>query len=96
MRTVGGEIGAASSLAPKIGPLGLVGVACAGLLVARSCCLVGAVAAGDVLRTQSPKKIGEDMQKATMDWKGLKVTVRLTVINRVATVLRSDCGVPLL
>lgn len=26
------------------------------------------------------------MQKATMDWKGLKVTVRLTVINRVATV----------
>lgn len=57
MRAVGGEIGAASSLAPKIGPLGL-----------------------------SPKKVGEDIQKATMDWKGLNVTVRLTIINRQATV----------
>jgi len=57
MRTVGGEIGAASSLAPKIGPLGL-----------------------------SPKKVGEDIQKATLDWKGLNVTVKLTVVNRQATV----------
>lgn len=53
----GGEIGSASSLAPKIGPLGL-----------------------------SPKKVGEDIQKATMDWKGLNVTVKLTVVNRQATV----------
>ncbi len=57
MRTVGGEIAAASSLAPKIGPLGL-----------------------------SPKKVGEDIQKATMDWKGLSVTVKLTVVNRQASV----------
>ena len=57
MRTTGGEIGSASSLAPKIGPLGL-----------------------------SPKKVGEDIQKATMDWKGLSVTVKLTVVNRQATV----------
>ncbi|GMI31219.1 hypothetical protein TrCOL_g4709 [Triparma columacea] len=57
MRCVGGEIGSASSLAPKIGPLGL-----------------------------SPKKVGEDIQKATMDWKGLSVTVKLTVVNRQATV----------
>jgi large subunit ribosomal protein L12e len=57
MRTVGGEIGSASSLAPKIGPLGL-----------------------------SPKKVGEDIQKATLDWKGLNVTVKLTVVNRQATV----------
>jgi len=57
MRTVGGEIGSASSLAPKIGPLGL-----------------------------SPKKVGEDIQKATMDWKGLSITVKLTVQNRQATV----------
>jgi large subunit ribosomal protein L12e len=57
MRTVGGEVGSASSLAPKIGPLGL-----------------------------SPKKVGEDIQKATMDWKGLSVTVKLTVVNRQATV----------
>jgi hypothetical protein len=31
---------------------------------------------------QSPKKIGEDIQKATMDWKGLAVMVKLTVVNR--------------
>ena len=30
----------------------------------------------------SPKKVGEDIQKATMDWKGLTVTVKLTIINR--------------
>jgi hypothetical protein len=35
---------------------------------------------------QSPKKVGEDIQKGTLDWKGLRVTVKLTVINRVATV----------
>ncbi len=57
LRATGGEIGAASTLAPKVGPLGL-----------------------------SPKKVGEDIQKATMAWKGLKVTVKLTIINRVATV----------
>nr|POE84287.1 60s ribosomal protein l12 [Quercus suber] len=53
-----GEFGAASSLAPKIGPLGL-----------------------------SPKKIGEDAAKETAkDWKGLRVTVKLTVQNRQAKV----------
>merc|ERR1711976_772388 len=58
VRATGGEVGAASSLAPKIGPLGL-----------------------------SPKKIGEDIAKATAkDWKGLRVTVKLTVQNRQATV----------
>ena len=58
VRATGGEIGAASSLAPKIGPLGL-----------------------------SPKKIGEDIAKETAkDWKGLRVTVKLTVQNRVAKV----------
>lgn len=30
----------------------------------------------------SPKKIGEDIQKNTMDWKGLPITVKLTIINR--------------
>lgn len=54
VRVTGGEVGAASSLAPKIGPLGL-----------------------------SPKKIGEDIAKETAkDWKGLRVTVKLTVQNR--------------
>jgi large subunit ribosomal protein L12e len=50
LRCVGGEVGATSSLAPKVGPLGL-----------------------------SPKKIGDDIAVATKDWKGLKVTVKLTI-----------------
>ena len=33
----------------------------------------------------SPKKVGEDIQKATKDWKGIKVMVKLSVVNRVAT-----------
>merc|ERR1712216_394384 len=58
MRVTGGEVGSASSLAPKIGPLGL-----------------------------SPKKIGEDIANHTQkDWKGLRVTVKLTVQNRQAQV----------
>ncbi|GFN93897.1 60S ribosomal protein l12 [Plakobranchus ocellatus] len=56
-RAVGGEVPATSSLAPKIGPLGL-----------------------------SPKKIGDDIQKGTADWKGLKITVKLVVQNRQAKV----------
>lgn len=44
LRATGGEVGASSALAPKIGPLGL-----------------------------SPKKVGEDIAKATGDW------VRLTM-----------------
>lgn len=62
VRVTGGEVGAASSLAPKIGPLGL-----------------------------SPKKIGEDIAKETAkEWKGLRVTVKLTVQNRQAKVLDLD------
>ncbi|KAK6601708.1 hypothetical protein H4I96_07049, partial [Botrytis cinerea] len=57
LRATGGEVGASSALAPKIGPLGL-----------------------------SPKKVGEDIAKATGDWKGLRVTVRLTIQNRQAAV----------
>jgi len=34
----------------------------------------------------SPKKIGDDICKNTKDWKGLKVTVKLTIQNRQATV----------
>ena len=70
LRAQGGEVGSSSSLAPKIGPLGL-----------------------------SPKKVGEDIAKvppvfpneglyvqATGDWKGLRVTVKLTIQNRQAQV----------
>jgi large subunit ribosomal protein L12e len=34
----------------------------------------------------SPKKVGEDIMKATKDWKGQKVTVQLSILNRQATV----------
>jgi len=57
IRVVGGVAGAASSLAPKIGPLGL-----------------------------APKKVGDDIAKATQDWKGLRITVKLEIKNRQATV----------
>lgn len=35
---------------------------------------------------QAPKKVGEDIAKATGDWKGLRITVQLTIQNRQATV----------
>eukprot|EP00389_Voromonas_pontica_P008553 GDKH01012985.1.p2 GENE.GDKH01012985.1~~GDKH01012985.1.p2 ORF type:complete len:166 (+),score=62.49 GDKH01012985.1:52-549(+) len=57
IRQYGGEIGASSVLAPKVGPLGM-----------------------------SPKKIGEDIQKATLQYKGMRVKVRLTIKNRQAKV----------
>ncbi|WP_411025393.1 hypothetical protein [Salmonella sp. s55004] len=57
LRAVGGEVGATSALAPKIGPLGL-----------------------------SPKKVGDDIAKSTQEWKGLKITVQLTIQNRQAKV----------
>uniref|UniRef100_A0A914YYT5 Large ribosomal subunit protein uL11 n=1 Tax=Panagrolaimus superbus TaxID=310955 RepID=A0A914YYT5_9BILA len=57
LRCVGGEVGATSALAPKVGPLGL-----------------------------SPKKVGDDIAKATQDWKGLKVTCKLTIQNRIAKI----------
>jgi len=34
----------------------------------------------------SPKKVGEDIMKATKEWKGMNVTVKLTILNRQATV----------
>lgn len=34
----------------------------------------------------NPKKIGDDIAKNTKEWKGLKVTVKLTIQNRQATV----------
>ena len=55
LRCTGGEVGATSALAPKIGPPVL-----------------------------SPKRVGDDITKATGDWKGLRVTVKLTIQNRQA------------
>lgn len=34
----------------------------------------------------SPKKVGDDIAKATIDWKGLRITVKLTIQNRQAVV----------
>lgn len=34
----------------------------------------------------SPKKVGDDIAKATGDWKGLKITCKLTIQNRQAKV----------
>jgi len=57
MRCFGGEAAGASSLAPKVGPLGL-----------------------------SAKKIADDIAKSTMNYKGLRVTVKLIVQNRIAQI----------
>ena len=34
----------------------------------------------------NPKKIGEDIQKATKDWKGIKIMIELSVQNREARI----------
>ncbi|EPQ04726.1 60S ribosomal protein L12 [Myotis brandtii] len=34
----------------------------------------------------SPKKVGDDIAKATDDWKGLRITVKLTIQNRQAQI----------
>ena len=34
----------------------------------------------------SPKKVGDDIVKGTSAWKGIRVTVRLTIQNRAAKV----------
>jgi len=36
--------------------------------------------------TNTPLEVGEDIAKATGDWKGLRVTVKLTIQNRQAAV----------
>lgn len=57
IRTVGGEVGVVSSVAPKLGRLGL-----------------------------QAKTIGEQLAKATVNWKSLRVMCKLNVQNRQATV----------
>ena len=38
------------------------------------------------IKFQSPKKVGDDIAKATTEWKGLKITVKLTIQNRQAQI----------
>ncbi|CAO0798910.1 unnamed protein product [Mucor circinelloides] len=47
---------------------------------------VGASSALDWSSWFVPKKVGEDIAKGTKDWKGLRVTVQLTIQNRQAQV----------
>ena len=34
----------------------------------------------------SPRKVGNDITKATSDWRGLRITVKLTIQNRQAQI----------
>ncbi|KAJ8292750.1 Protein phosphatase methylesterase 1 [Rhodotorula toruloides] len=97
LRATGGEVGASSALAPKIGPLGLVSLDGMGLRhwsnrvrrgkrVGRRWMDARGRAGGAGAVRRSPKKVGEDIAKATGDWKGLRVTVQLTIQNRQAAV----------
>ena len=73
LRAVGGEVGATATLAPKIGPLGEIIVQYRCFI----CCqnfpglsymkfyLISYLPLG-----LSPKKVGDDIAKATQDWKG--------------------------
>ncbi|KAB1260343.1 60S ribosomal protein L12 [Camelus dromedarius] len=53
-------------------------------------CIPGEVSATSVLAPKigplglSPKKVGDDITKATGDWKGLRITVKLTTQKRQA------------
>jgi len=40
--------------------------------------------------SQSPKKVGEDIAKATQSWKGLKVTVQLKVWKNYRARMRDE------
>lgn len=53
-------------------------------------CTIGEVGATSALTPKigslglSPKKVGDDVVKATGDWQGLRITVRLTIQNKQA------------
>ena len=44
----------------------------------------------------APKKVGEDIQKATKDWKGIKIYIEIMVQNRQATVSIVPTSAPLI
>ena len=43
-----------------------------------------------------PKKVGEDIQKATSKWKGVKIEIQIAVQNRVCTVTVIPTAAPLI
>jgi large subunit ribosomal protein L12e len=65
-------------------------------------CVGGEIAAAAALAPRcapvglAPKKVGEDIQKATKDWRGIKVYVEIMVQNRVATVTIVPTAAPLI
>ncbi|XP_068837395.1 large ribosomal subunit protein uL11-like [Capricornis sumatraensis] len=63
LRCTSGEVGATSSLAPKVGPLGL-----------------------------SPNTVGDDTAKATGDWMGPRMAMKLTTQNRQAQIEVVRCA----
>ena len=44
----------------------------------------------------APKKVGEDIQKATKDWRGIKIYIEIMVQNRQATVSICPTAAPLI
>ena len=84
LRVTGGEGAATAALAPKIGPLGLVSIWSLNAPSERE---------SDSnqnfpfpCKPQAPKKISEDIAKNTTEWKGLRITVKLTIQNRQAKI----------
>ena len=79
-----------SALAPKIGPLGMVAPANFVPRTHEISCdrfrplppLPSFSPLPSCAPSQSPKKVGDDIAKATKAWKGLRVTVKLTCQNR--------------
>ena len=43
-----------------------------------------------------PKKVGEDIQKATTKWKGVKISIEIAVLNRNCTVKVMPTAAPLI
>jgi large subunit ribosomal protein L12e len=43
-----------------------------------------------------PKKVGEDIQKATAKWKGVKIHIEAMIVNRVVTISFKPSAAPLI
>jgi large subunit ribosomal protein L12e len=71
-------------LRPRLHPKSALSVLCVYCIASQACHRL--IYLSIVLSFQSPKKVGEDIAKATTAWKGLRVTVQLTIQNRQAQV----------
>lgn len=75
---------AASTMPPKFDPneVEVVYLRCTGGKVSATSALAPKIGPLGL----SPKKVGDDIAKATGDWKGLRITVKLTIQNRQAQI----------